>query len=239
MHTLDMQPVACLKPRELQPVAPWRHTVILIVVFTAVAVAGAISQGHIQGGAAARHPDAVPLYGSLILMEWGLVAYVWRGGLRRSGTSLRAVIGGRSRGVRDIAVDLALAVVLWGGWTLLDHAWDRWLGAAPGSTVEHLRPHGGVEAALWIALSMSAGFAEELVFRGYFLRQFAALTGRTDLAIVLQALLFGIGHGYQGAAACLRIAVYGLFFGGLAVWRRSLRPGMAAHALTDIIAGLM
>jgi membrane protease YdiL (CAAX protease family) len=108
----------------------------------------------------------------------------------------------------------------------------------PSPRVQEILPRGPLESALWVALALSAGFAEELVFRGYFQRQFAAFTRRPPVAIVLQAALFGVSHGYQGLGACLRITLHGLLFGLVAAWRRSLRPGMAAHALTDLIAGL-
>jgi membrane protease YdiL (CAAX protease family) len=55
---------------------------------------------------------------------------------------------------------------------------------------------------------------------------------------VLQAILFGVTHGYQGARACLTITLYGLLMGVLANARGSLRPGMIAHAWTDIAAGI-
>ena len=99
-------------------------------------------------------------------------------------------------------------------------------------------PRGVLEASLWVGLSASAGFAEELVFRGYLQRQLAALTRSPWAAWALQSALFGISHGYQGAVACAKIAIYGALFGALAIWRRSLRPGMLAHAATDILAGL-
>jgi membrane protease YdiL (CAAX protease family) len=70
------------------------------------------------------------------------------------------------------------------------------------------------------------------------LTQFRALTRSTGVALVLQAVLFGVSHGYQGLRACVTISVYGLFFGALALMKRSLRPGMIAHAWTDIAAGL-
>ncbi len=85
---------------------------------------------------------------------------------------------------------------------------------------------------------MSAGFAAELVFRGYLFTQFRALTRSTGLALVLQAVLFGVSHGYQGVRACATISLHGLFFGALALETRSLRPGMIAHAWTDVAAGL-
>jgi hypothetical protein len=99
-------------------------------------------------------------------------------------------------------------------------------------------PRGPVETSLWLALSASAGFCEELVFRGYFLTQLRALTRSRWSALILQAALFGISHGYQGVTACLKIAVFGALYGIVALWRRSLRPGMIAHAWTDVAGGL-
>ena len=59
-----------------------------------------------------------------------------------------------------------------------------------------------------------------------------------SLSLLMQALVFGVAHGYQGLRACVRIAAFGVLFGVVAVWQRRLRPGVVAHALTDIVAGL-
>jgi len=111
-------------------------------------------------------------------------------------------------------------------------------GNGHAASIGGFMPRRPTEIALWILLSLSAGFVEELVFRGYFQRQFEAWTGSRSLALLLQSLLFGVSHGYQGLMACARIAVYGMIFGVVALWRKSLRPGMMAHAMTDIIVGL-
>jgi membrane protease YdiL (CAAX protease family) len=87
-------------------------------------------------------------------------------------------------------------------------------------------------------LALSAGFSEELVFRGYLFTQFRALTRNTGIALILQSALFGVAHGYQGVRACASITLYGLFFGALALMNRSLRPSMIAHAWTDVAAGV-
>jgi membrane protease YdiL (CAAX protease family) len=101
-----------------------------------------------------------------------------------------------------------------------------------------LLPQGALETALWVALSLSAGFCEEIAFRGYFQRQFEAFTRSRTVALLLQAALFGIAHGYQGWRSALAIAGYGVLFGALAIWRENLRPGILAHALTDLVLGL-
>ena len=238
MATTLPPPVHSSRPR---PVAPMWHTVVLAGLFLLLALGGA----RLQHRAAAHGPDLpaaqnpTVLYLSLIAMQWGLVYFVWKAGLRRQGVTLREVIGGRWTNARDVAVDLGLALGVWGLWTGISHGADHWLGADHAASVRSLLPRQPLDIALWIALSISAGFSEELVFRGYFQRQFHALTGSAAVALGLQSLLFGISHGYQGLRACLMISVYGLLFGALALWRKSLRPGMAAHAWTDIAAGLL
>jgi CAAX protease family protein len=56
---------------------------------------------------------------------------------------------------------------------------------------------------------------------------------------VIQGLIFGVSHGYQGPTYMVIISVYGCLFGLLALWRRSLRPGMLAHFFQDGGIGLV
>src|SRR5205085_544141 len=100
-----------------------------------------------------------------------------------------------------------------------------------------LIPGNAFEVALWIVLSATAGFCEEVIFRGYLQRQFAAVTQRAWGGIVLSAVVFGFAHGYEGPRRMLLIAVYGAMFGVLAHYRKSLVPGMLAHAWHDSFAG--
>jgi hypothetical protein len=115
----------------------------------------------------------------------------------------------------------------------------RSIGSGHAASVGRLTPHGIAESVLWVLLSISAGISEELVFRGYLQRQLTAFTGRASLALFLQVAIFGVAHGYQGVRNCLAIAIYGALFTLLALWRRSLRPGMISHAWTDIAGGLL
>ena len=219
------------------PVASARHTMILVAVLLTLALRGATL--GTAGGGATKPPPLVPLYLSLIAAEWALVWAVARG-IRRSGTTLRALVGGRWRTTGDVAADVVRALACWATVKLLVRTW-QWLpvlGDAPHA-VAPLLPHSAAELALWTALSVSAGVAEEVLFRGYFQRQFAAWTGSAWAALALQAVLFGASHGYQGLDASLRITLVGAIFGALALWRRSLRPGIIAHAWTDVASGVL
>jgi len=102
------------------------------------------------------------------------------------------------------------------------------------NAAQGLLPQGTLESLVWIPLALSAGFCEELAFRGYLQKQFQAVAGSTALAVLFQAIVFGVGHLYEGVGAATRITLFGALFGLLAVWRQSLRPGMIAHAWSDI-----
>jgi membrane protease YdiL (CAAX protease family) len=114
---------------------------------------------------------------------------------------------------------------------------DHWFSPAHATSIQTLLPQRTVEILLWMGVSISAGICEELVFRGHFQRQFHAYTHSRWIALFLQAVLFGVSHGYQGAAACAKITILGALYGSLALWRKSLRPGMMAHAWSDILSG--
>jgi uncharacterized protein len=222
-----------------KPIAPPWHTALLAAVMITLAAGGAWLQ-HRAGTApslATTHPNTVPLYLTLLLMEWGLFVFIARG-IRNSGLTVGQLIGGRWDRPQRVLRDLGLAFALWGVWKLLDWSLTSLSGPQHAASVDTLLPLGIVESMLWVTVSISAGICEELTFRGYFQRQFAWMAHSRWIAVCLQALLFGVSHGYQGIEACARIALFGLLFGLVAIWRRSLRAGMVAHAWSDIAAGL-
>jgi membrane protease YdiL (CAAX protease family) len=216
-------------------IASWRHLGVGVAIMIAIAAQGLMFQSK---AGESRLPRGPMIYLSLILMELALIYLVWRG-VKPTGTTLRDLIGGRWQSAADVLRDIALAFVLW--LTLIGIAL-AWRAIAGGNglptSVAAMLPQTTAEIVMWIALSISAGAAEEIVFRGYLQRQFAALTGSSWIALVMQALLFGVSHGYQGIEAMLRITLLAIAFGLMALWRKSLRPGIIAHAWTDIASGV-
>jgi membrane protease YdiL (CAAX protease family) len=236
MATIALPGIKSAGPKR---VAPGWHTALLIALFLALTLGGAFFQRHSreEPGMLQQHPQVVPLYVSLIAMEWGLFYYVGKG-LRRTGTKLSELIGGRWASAQDVVVDLGLAIGMWLVWMLVQMGWDRWMGPGDAASIHTLLPQRAVEILVWVGVSISAGICEELVFRGYLQRQFQAYTHSRWIALLLQAMLFGISHGYQGIEACVKIAVFGVLYGLVALWRKSLRPGMLAHAGSDILSGI-
>lgn len=220
-------------------IAPVWHTVLLVSIFLAVTIAGALFQRHAQSspGMLQQHPNVVPLYVSVIAVEWLLVYGVWAG-IRRRGVRVRDLVGGRWDSARKILIDIVLAIVVWSLWIGIQVGVSRMV-PSHAKSVSALLPQSPIEVVLWIASSLTAGFCEEVAFRGYFQKQFVAMTRSAATGVILQAILFGISHGYQGLRAIIMIVLFGLLYGILAFWRKSLRPGMILHAWSDIYAGYL
>ena len=151
---------------------------------------------------------------------------------------MKSLIGGSWNSLRDVLRDAGLALGIWSIWFGAEKLWGHVFDISHAVSIQTFLPRKPLEIALWIAVSISAGISEEIAFRGYFQRQFGALTGSKWAGVCLQALLFGVGHGYQGVQAMAKIALFGALFGALAIWRGSLRPGIMAHALGDMLSGI-
>ncbi|HEY0436417.1 MAG TPA: CPBP family intramembrane glutamic endopeptidase [Phenylobacterium sp.] len=94
----------------------------------------------------------------------------------------------------------------------------------------------------WLLLAwISAALGEELLFRGFILsrleRLFGAGRGPMLAALVLQALLFSLGHLYQGPAGAIVTGGLGLVLGGVYLaGRRNLVACMLLHGLIDSVS---
>jgi membrane protease YdiL (CAAX protease family) len=82
---------------------------------------------------------------------------------------------------------------------------------------------------------ITAGVCEELVWRGYLLTRFERLLHRAWMAILLQAILFGLWHGVS--LFTLFSVIMGLVAGFVYAKTRRLVPIMVSHWLGDL-AGL-
>jgi membrane protease YdiL (CAAX protease family) len=97
-------------------------------------------------------------------------------------------------------------------------------------------PASVLERRWFAALSVSAGFCEELLFRGFLLRYLHTCPLHLGLvwAAVIAAVVFGAHHIYQGKAGLLSATVGGLVFTAILLVSGSLLAGMIFHALVDL-----
>ncbi len=112
------------------------------------------------------------------------------------------------------------------------------LGLREAEVVEALIPRTSGERWAFVALSVMAGLGEEIAYRGYAIAALAPLTG-TGGAAVISAVVFGLLHAYQGPQGMVRAGL----LGGVLAWgflaSGSLWPAIVAHALLDILAGIV
>jgi membrane protease YdiL (CAAX protease family) len=206
------------------------------LIYIVFGIAAAMFLQARQSGPASTTPSRIPLYLALIAVEFAFVWFVAIGVHARE-HRLIGLLGRPWQTVLDGFADLVLAAITAGllrlSGPLLYYALGRW----PSKT-GFLLPTTLPESIVWIIVSCAAGIGEELVFRGYLQGQLWSLTKNLPAALVLQAFIFGIGHIYQGWKPALVTAIYGLIFGLVAAWRRSIIPGAIAHAVGDIIGGL-
>lgn len=189
-----------------------------------------------DGGARLR------LYRTTIVAEWV------------SAIALLALWLGASRGLAALGLGAGV-----GGWRL-------WLGAALTltfllfqlrqvitvrrspeerrrlrKTMAHLAeglPHDRAELRAFFGLSLTAGFCEELVYRGYAIWLLAAYAGPW-VALGGSAVLFALGHVYQGPRTLPAILFVGLVTGGLYLLTGSLWAPIVVHATIDVTSGQM
>jgi membrane protease YdiL (CAAX protease family) len=167
----------------------------------------------------------------VLLASWIWVGVQWKGG------RIRDLIGGRWSNWREVLRDFAIALPFWIVWEATARLVYALLYPQSSTSNAYHVPTGLAEIFLWLLVSLSAGFCEELVFRGYLQRQFHAATGNVVAAVALQAIVFGLVHTYQGWKPVLVITVLGVLYGTLVALRRDLRASMIAHAWSDIYEG--
>jgi membrane protease YdiL (CAAX protease family) len=215
------------------PFASPRHLRRLVYITLGIAVAMLVQA---RGSSPPAPVSRVPLYAGLIVVELVLMWFVVIG-IRARGYKPFDLLGQRWHTVRGALFDLicaagTVALLRFSG-PFLYHLLGGWT-----ATTGFLLPKSWSESAVWIVVSIAAGVCEELVYRGYLQRQLWSLTSSLPAALFLQAVIFALGHIYQGWKPALVTAIYGLVFGLVAAWRRSVIPGALAHAAVDILGGL-
>jgi len=112
------------------------------------------------------------------------------------------------------------------------------LGVGESPLLRALMPRTPGERGLFAVLSVTAGVAEEVAYRGYALTTLAVVTGSLWAAVVT-SVVFGVLHAYQGWLGVMRTGT----MGGLLAWgylaSGSLWAPVAAHVLLDLMLGIV
>lgn len=240
------EPPSIETPGQKKLLAPMWHTALMIGIivgnsaFTAYVTSKVMRGPHTVSGS-----EKYASYIASIVLELFLLAILWIG-LRLRNTSVRQLIGGEWHSPEDFLIDVGIAIgfaitayFVLGG---LSYA----MGMARTNQLEDtkklasmLAPHSWGALVVFLLLSATAGFVEELIFRGYLQGQIAAFSGNIFVGVVVSALVFGGGHGYEGTRRMLLIFIFGLMFSALTLWRKNLRSAMMGHAFFDAAQGVL
>jgi membrane protease YdiL (CAAX protease family) len=109
------------------------------------------------------------------------------------------------------------------------------LSAPSRAALPSLLPSSSGELVLAFLLVVVVAVAEETIFRGYLILRFHAATKNMGAAVLLSVLVFSLGHGYEGTAGLLTVAMMGLVLALVYLWRRSLVAPMVMHFLQDFM----
>ncbi len=104
--------------------------------------------------------------------------------------------------------------------------------------VSYLIPRSTSEKIAFTGLSISAGIAEELVFRSFLMAALARAFGSLPLAVAASIAVFSVAHAYQGWRGLAQVALLAGILTAPLLLTGSVYPAMAAHAALDIAAGL-
>jgi CAAX protease family protein len=226
---------------EAKPIASRGHLIFVVGMLAALLALQAFQLHRMSAHPGTNpHPfGVVPFCLMAISMEWAMVAVVWFG-IRKNGISIRELVGGAWRGPLDFIRDAAIGLGAWLAWVIPSGILLSVVSDHRGMPefITYIMPRTPLELTCWLVLSFSAGVSEEIMFRGYLQRQFSAIAGNPSAAILIQAVLFGVMHIYEGIWQVAAIAVLGVVLGYLAHWRRSLRPGIILHIWMDGLASV-
>jgi CAAX protease family protein len=171
---------------------------------------------------------------STILRDLALVSlvlfFIWRNGepLQR--------IGRTSKNLRkEIGLGIGLYVPFFFAAGLFENALQTAGFSVPATPLpSFMSTRGSIEFLLALLLVGVVALAEETLFRGYLILRLRAVTD-SPAAVLLSAVIFSLGHGYEGSSGVLTVGAMGVVFALIYLWRQSLAAPMVMHFLQDFI----
>lgn len=209
----------------------WLDGTLLAVLLLLLPILS-LAQVHLV--AEVEEVDRLPAYmGSTVFLA-GLGAVAWWVGAYGVGAPVLGLVGlplASLLGWTGATVAAGLGVTL-----AFRQAGAR-LGARESPLLRRLIPRTGRERGAFVLLSLAAGVGEELAYRGFLIGVVAPVAGPV-WAASLSSVAFGLCHAYQGLLGVVRTTVQGGVFAWVFLASGSLWPGMAAHAILDVLLGI-
>jgi membrane protease YdiL (CAAX protease family) len=199
--------------------------------------------GSLTGSLLFHHSLTARLVGGQLGLWGGWLGACWVASSRYATGHVLVDFGGRLAGGADVLRGLALSIVarFAAGAVLIPLLLVNRRFIGDNSDVIRMGI-GNRTALITIAAIAVVGapFVEELFFRGLLQRSLESRLGGAG-AVVVQAVVFGVGHGrpdygVRNVAVILSLTVVGLILGATAQRYRRLGPGMLAHGMFNLVA---
>jgi len=156
--------------------------------------------------------------------------------LRASGESIRSLGFTRDGTGRFLMRSAGLAIALFVVANLvLNNVFAALFGRGDAPLADLFRDPR--DAPYWIFSAIVGGGIAEELSRAFVLTRFEKLFGRSGLvlALILDSIVFGFGHLYQGTASAVSAGFTGLLCAFIFLSRRRVVDAMAVHALFDLM----
>jgi len=160
--------------------------------------------------------------------------FVWRN--RESFLSIGVTL---RNGWREAAVGGLLFVPLLLGMSLVEKVLRAGGLSVPQEAPSFLVPSGAGQIALALLLLVVVAVSEEVIFRGYLIRRFTALSLNPVAALILSSAVFALGHGYERSGGAVGVGILGLIFGAIYLWRNSLVAPMVMHFIQNFVGMIL
>jgi membrane protease YdiL (CAAX protease family) len=213
----------------------------LLLLFAVQPIHGALAyRRYIARIEAGEPPNRVRLYVQTLVLQWmalavlGLTWFL----LGRPGADLGFVVPAGSNfsiGAAALVIVTAFLIYSWRGAASMNDVARAKHKASFGKLV-HFLPHSNRDYRYFVGVSMTAGVVEEILYRGFafwYLLQFIPIWA----AVIASAVIFGLGHSYQGVGGVVRVTLIGLAFGIFYVFTGSIWLPILAHAILDVLQG--
>jgi membrane protease YdiL (CAAX protease family) len=215
----------------------------ILLLFIVQPIHGAIEfRRYVARVKAGQTPDRVKLYTQTIILEWvalAVVALMWH--FYDRPVADLGFIAPEGKGFWiGIAVSAALIAFLVYSWYAASRADNesREKNRESIGELAHFLPQTTTDFRRFVAVSITAGIVEEIIYRGFVLWYLSLLMPLWG-AVIVSSIFFGLGHSYQGAMGAVRTGLIGFAFAILYVGSGSIWIPIVAHALLDILQGAM
>ena len=172
---------------------------------------------------------------STILRDLSLVSLILFF-IRRNGEPVSAIGWTTRNFLREVGLGIVLFIPSFFAAGVLESLLHKAGLSAPSTPLPALVSEKGLtEFLLAFLMVVVVAFAEETIFRGYLMLRFTSITASPAAAVFLSAVIFSLGHGYEGTASVVTIGFLGAFWALIYLWRRSLTSLFVMHFLQDFI----